>query len=79
MGGNVLFFILLIDKQSRYTHLSYLCQKSTAEKTKLAQEKQAYTNQLYALNDTAFVKKSALETLHMQPLSLRRIKKVVLS
>lgn len=76
---NLLFFIVLIDKQSRYTHALYCYQKKIGLKELLFQKKQYLTNQLYALQSPSILKKRAKEELNFVDLSLTFIKKVRLS
>ncbi len=76
---NLLFFILLIEKQSRYTHALYLCQKEYTRKETLFQKKQSLTNQLYAMQSPALLKKRAIEELNFTNISINSIKKVRLS
>jgi len=76
---NLLFVVLLIHKQSQYTHKLYAYQKDLTIQEKLTQQKQLLTNQLYTLQSPALLKKRAIEELHFSHLSLTSIKKVSLT
>jgi AAA15 family ATPase/GTPase len=71
------FIFLQIYKQSYLVELSYQKQKNEKIKEGLQEKKYALIQQLYVLQDRESVKAYAQNSLHMQPISLKQIRKYV--
>jgi hypothetical protein len=73
---HICFIAVKIDKQSRFIKLSYEKQRLETERQKLLAKKQELTNALYVLKKPASVKQFAKEKLAMEPLNLKRVKRM---
>lgn len=76
VATHVLFIALQINKQSKIVKLSYQKQRYEETKKKLLEQKQNYTNQLFALKKPSQIKQFATQKLAMKPLDLKQIKRI---
>lgn len=77
IGTHIFFITAQIYKQSKFVKLSYDKQKHESEKEKLLKKKQELTNTLYALENPIKIKEFATTTLHMEPLSINQVKRII--
>lgn len=75
---HLLFVCALIDKQGKILKLSYEKQQYEKKLKLLAAQKQEKTHTLHALKSHQAIKNYATNTLHMEPLFLKNIKKLPL-
>lgn len=73
---HVFFIAIKIDKQSRFIKLSYEKQHLEATKQELQKKNQKLVNALYTLKKPSSVKRFAQERLAMEPLNLKRVKRI---
>ncbi len=76
VGGQILFILLHLHKQSLFIKYSYLKQKVETEKESLEKENEHLTHQLYTLHDRAQVKEFAQNKLDLKPMKITQIKKI---
>ncbi|NBP15212.1 hypothetical protein EBU95_12555, partial [bacterium] len=75
----ILLIGIKINKQSQFIKISYERQRLEQKKIELLQQKQALTNDLYAFQNPALIKQFAQETLKMEPLNLKQVKRITTS
>jgi len=79
IATHIFFIFFQIRERSEVIKLSYCKQKSEQQKEILTQKIQELTQQLYALQERATIKKYAQETLQMKKLKLSQIQKLDLT
>jgi len=73
---HVFFIGLKIDKQGRFIKLSYEKQSLETRKQNLQKKNQNLVNTLYTLKKPSSIKRFAQEKLDMEPLNLKRVKRI---
>ena len=76
---HILFIAFQIDKQSRLIKLSYEKQRYETEKQKFLALKQNLTIKLYHMKQPGKIKQFAQNELHMNPLNIKNIKRILQS
>ena len=76
IGAHILCIFIQIHQYSRMIKASYQKQKNEIQLATLKQKKQKITHQFYALQNKTKIKEFATNILHMESISLGRIKKL---
>lgn len=75
VSAHIIFIFLHIHTYSRIIKQSYQKQKNEQYKMTLEHKKQALTQQFYALKNQTLIKEFALNSLHLEPITLKQVRK----